>query len=92
MTKKRKSGGRSKGRKGRSGAVQCSLCGKRVPIDKAKKRTRFRSLADPSISRELRKAGTRMQRVQTFEYLCVNCSVHTGHARIRAKKDRKGED
>ncbi|MBT7186397.1 30S ribosomal protein S26e, partial [Candidatus Bathyarchaeota archaeon] len=27
MTKKRRSGGRSKGGKGRSGSVQCSYCG-----------------------------------------------------------------
>ena len=92
MTKKRKSGGRSKGGKGRSGTVQCSLCGKRVPADKAKRRTRYRSLTDPTIGRELRKSGTRLPRLQTFETLCVNCSVHTGHVRIRAKKERKEED
>ncbi|MCJ7732465.1 30S ribosomal protein S26e, partial [Candidatus Bathyarchaeota archaeon] len=44
MTKKRSSGGRSKGGKGSSGLVQCSYCGAQVPRDKAKRQTKYTSL------------------------------------------------
>ncbi|MGV9170420.1 MAG: 30S ribosomal protein S26e, partial [Promethearchaeia archaeon] len=40
MAKKRRSGGRSKNKSGRTGTVQCSKCGAVVPADKAKKYTR----------------------------------------------------
>ncbi|MHA2362323.1 MAG: 30S ribosomal protein S26e [Candidatus Hodarchaeales archaeon] len=89
MTKKRKSGGRSKGKKGVSGTVTCDGCSKQVPRDKAKKRTRYRSPVDPVIYRELRKAGTQIPRSSTTAYYCVNCAVHRGLTNIRAKKDRK---
>ncbi|MHA1167594.1 MAG: 30S ribosomal protein S26e [Candidatus Hodarchaeales archaeon] len=90
MPKKRKSGGRSKGKKGSSGNVQCSQCGKMVPVDKAKRKTTYKSYVDGTIYRELRKQGTQIPRMQTTRYYCVNCAVHRGVANIRAKKDRKG--
>ncbi|MCK4566319.1 MAG: 30S ribosomal protein S26e, partial [Candidatus Thorarchaeota archaeon] len=40
MAKKRKSGGRSKGSSGKGKSVQCSKCGRMVPVDKAKKHTK----------------------------------------------------
>jgi small subunit ribosomal protein S26e len=89
VTKKRKSGGRSKGKKGVSGTVQCSSCNKTVPRDKAKKKTRYKSLVDPTIYKELRKSGAVIPRVQTTEYYCINCAVHRGVTNIRAKSDRK---
>lgn len=89
MTKKRKSGGRSKGAKGASGYVQCSSCGCSVPKDKAKKKTRYRSLVDSTIFKELRNAGTIIPRQKTTDYYCINCAVHRGISNIRAKNDRK---
>ena len=89
MTKKRKSGGRSKGSKGASGYVSCSSCSKSVPRDKAKKKTRSRSFVDPVIYRELRKEGAHIPRVETTEYYCINCAVHRGITGIRSKNDRK---
>ncbi|NIO19549.1 MAG: 30S ribosomal protein S26e, partial [Candidatus Aenigmarchaeota archaeon] len=53
MGKKRKSRGRTKGKKGRSSMVQCTSCGQMVPRDKAKKKTRYSSLVDPVLGREL---------------------------------------
>jgi len=53
MTKKRRSGGRSKGSKGGSGTVQCSLCGAQVPRDKAKRVTKYTSLVDRRLMKEL---------------------------------------
>jgi len=89
MTKKRKSGGRSKGAKGASGYVSCSACSKSVPRDKAKKKTRIRSVVDPQIYRELRKEGAHIPRVESTEYYCINCAVHRGITGIRSKSDRK---
>jgi small subunit ribosomal protein S26e len=89
MTKKRKSGGRTKGSKGASGFVQCSACSKSVPRDKAKKQTKTRTFVDPVIAKELRQSGTHMARTQTISYLCINCAVHRGVAGIRSASDRK---
>ncbi|MHA2299153.1 MAG: 30S ribosomal protein S26e [Candidatus Hodarchaeales archaeon] len=89
MPKKRKSGGRTKGKKGASGKVQCSQCGKMVPSDKAKKKTSYRSYVDGTIYRELRKSGTSIPRMSTIRYYCINCAVHRGVANIRSKSSRK---
>ncbi|MEA2071725.1 MAG: 30S ribosomal protein S26e [Asgard group archaeon] len=89
MPKKRKSGGRSKGKKGKSQMVQCSKCGRMVPADKAKKRTRYISPVGPRIARELRKAGTYISKRRVTQYYCISCAVHTGRSKIRSKEDRK---
>lgn len=89
MPKKRKSGGRSKGKKGRGSRVSCSICGKVVPRDKAKRVSSYSSFVDPMIGRELRKAGTHIPRRKTMRTLCVNCAIHRGVVSIRSKSDRK---
>ncbi|MFX1535752.1 MAG: 30S ribosomal protein S26e [Promethearchaeota archaeon] len=89
MPKKRKSGGRSKGKKGRSSTVQCSICGKSVPRDKAKRKTSYKTLVDPTIGKELRKSGTFIPRERFTRYYCVNCAVHRGLANIRSKDERR---
>jgi len=67
MPKKRSSGGRSKGGKGRSGTVQCSLCGAQVPKDKAKRQTKYTSLVEPRLLKELRASGTQIARSSRSE-------------------------
>ncbi len=89
MTKKRRSGGRSKGGKGRSGRVQCSYCGAQVPRDKAKKQTKFTSLVDSRLLKELRDQGARIPRTKKIKYMCVSCAVRRGAVKIRAKSKRK---
>ena len=89
MTKKRSSGGRSKGGKGRSGMVQCSYCGAQVPRDKAKRQTRYTSLVDSRILKELRDQGASVNRTKTTKYLCISCAVHRGVVNIRAKDERR---
>ncbi|MFW9922141.1 MAG: 30S ribosomal protein S26e [Candidatus Thorarchaeota archaeon] len=89
MTKKRKSGGRSKGSKGKGGLVQCSSCGRLVPEDKVKKETKYVTLIDPTLARELRKEGTFIPRQRTTKVYCVSCAVHRGNVKIRAKEERK---
>ena len=89
MPKKRKSGGRSKGGQGRSGRVQCSYCGAQVPRDKAKKITRYTSLVDRRLLKELRNQGAQIARYQTTKYLCISCAVHRGVVKVRRKVERK---
>jgi len=89
MTKKRSSGGRSKGGKGRSGMVQCSYCGAQVPRDKAKRQTRYTSLVDSRILKELKDQGASINRTKTTKYLCISCAVHRGVVNIRSKEERK---
>ena len=63
MPQKRKSRGRSKGRKGRSKMVQCGSCGSLVPRDKAKKVTHYKSLVDSSLAKELKAQGLNINQV-----------------------------
>ncbi len=89
MPKKRSSGGRSKGGKGRSGMVQCSYCGALVPRDKAKRVTRWTSLVDSRLLKELQDQGARVSRERTTKYLCISCAVHRGVVKVRGKDERK---
>ncbi|RLI08587.1 30S ribosomal protein S26e [Candidatus Bathyarchaeota archaeon] len=89
MPVKRKSRGRSKGSKGRTEYVQCSMCGRLVPADKAKKVTRKRPLVDPSLARELSDKGAWVgYRVET-RYYCISCAVYHGIVKIRSEEERK---
>lgn len=90
MGRKRKSRGRSKGKKGSIQKVQCSGCGQLVPRDKAKRKTVNKSLVDPTIRKELRKQGTKVPRIPYVRYYCVSCAIHRGVVQIRSEKQRKG--
>jgi len=89
IPKKRKSGGRSKGKQGTRGRVQCSKCGRMVPIDKIKRITTYTSPVDYRMQKELRDQGTYIPRIKTIKNLCISCAVHTKKIKIRAKSDRK---
>ncbi len=89
MPVKRKSRGRSKGGKGRSGHVQCSGCGELVPRDKAKRASRRISLVDPTIAKELRQKGAYLPSRRETRYYCVSCAVHRGVVKVRAKNERR---
>ena len=88
MPQKRKSRGRAKGSKGSSGSVQCSVCGARVPRDKAKKYTSYVSPVDSLLARELRSKGTFIARTRVEKYYCISCAVHRGMVKVRAKAER----
>jgi small subunit ribosomal protein S26e len=87
--KKRKSGGRSKGKAGKTGTVQCSKCGRIVPADKAKKYTKRVSAVEPQLARELRQQGSYIQTKRITSYYCVSCAVHAGKVQIRQASERK---
>lgn len=89
MGRKRKSRGRSKGKKGSSQRVQCSSCSQLVPRDKAKRKTVYKSIVDPVIRSELRQKGTRVPRIPMIRYYCVSCAVHRGVVQIRSEDSRK---
>ncbi len=89
MPKKRRSGGRSKGGKGRSDLVQCSNCGMMIPRDKAKRVSKFVSLVDPVLARELRSSGAQIARQKAVKLYCVSCAVHFGVVKVRSKIDRR---
>ena len=86
---KRKSRGRSKGGKGRSDYVQCSICGELVPRDKAKKFSRRISIVDPVLARELQQKGAYLPRIVDTKYYCISCAVHRGLIKVRSKNERK---
>jgi len=86
---KRKSRGRSKGGKGRSGFVQCNSCGQLVPRDKAKRTTKRISVVGGPLARELRQKGTYIASSSATRYFCVSCAVHRGVVKVRAQKERR---
>jgi len=89
MPKKRKSGGRSKGNKGRSKMVQCSSCGSQVPRGKAKRVTQYKSLVDWSLGKELRAQGAYFTRQRVEKYYCISCAVHRRVVKVRSKISRQ---
>ena len=89
MPKKRKSSGRSKGGKGRSDRVQCTNCGNMVPRDKAKRSSRYVSLVDHMLAKELRNQGAQIARQKVVNYYCVSCAVHFKVVRVRSKDSRR---
>ncbi|MFX1504843.1 MAG: 30S ribosomal protein S26e [Promethearchaeota archaeon] len=91
MGKKRKSGGRSKGKKGTLSKVQCSSCRRMIPRDKAKRKTSYKALVDFTIGKELRQQGAHVPRVPYVRYYCVSCAIHRHHVKIRAEDERKSK-
>jgi len=69
--------------------VQCSYCGALVPKDKAKKVTRWTSLVNPRLLKELRQQGARISRARTTKNLCISCAIHRGVVKVRGKEERK---
>jgi len=69
--------------------VQCSYCGALVPRDKAKRVTRWTSLVDYRLLKELRNKGARIARAKTTKSLCISCAIHRGVIKVRGKEERK---
>ena len=69
--------------------VQCSICGAQVPRDKAKRQTRFTSLVDSRLLKELQTQGSTIQRTKVMKYYCISCAVHRGVVQVRGKEERK---
>ncbi len=69
--------------------VQCSYCGAQVPRDKAKKVTKYTSLVDRRLLKELQDSGAQVARYQTTKYLCISCAVHRHVVHVRSKDERK---
>lgn len=91
MPKKRKSGGRKKGSKGRGKMVQCAGCGKLVPRDKAARQTRTVRWIDSRLAEELRKQGAYLPQSRSFSFYCVSCAVHRGLTPPRKREERQKE-
>jgi small subunit ribosomal protein S26e len=89
MPKKRKSGGRSGGKRGRATMKHCHACGALIPADKAKKYTIYSSPVDYRLAKELRDEGAHIPRQKKIAYYCVSCSIHRGRTNIRPKDERR---
>lgn len=90
MPKKRKSGGRSKGGKGKSGLVQCTNCGMMIPRDKAKRVRARPSLVDSALYKELKSTGAYIAKQDIYKLYCVSCAVHFGVVKVRSRDERRG--
>ena len=90
MPRKRKSRGRSKGGKGSGSRVQCDMCGAWVPRDKAKRVTKFVSLVDSQLAKELQKKGAYIPRTLVTKTYCISCAIYNRVVKVRAAADRRG--
>jgi small subunit ribosomal protein S26e len=88
MTKKRKSGGRTR-HGGDAGNVQCSSCGRFVPRDKAKFVTKRVSVTDYKLTQELKEQGTLMPHTTVTQAYCISCAIHRHVLSIRPNDERK---
>jgi len=89
VVKKRKSGGRRGSDQGRSQLISCSNCGRLTARSKAKKVTRYLSLADPQITKELRDSGAILPRERSTQWYCISCAIHSHTIHIRPVDERK---
>lgn len=60
-----------------------------MPRDKAKRVTRYTSLVDRRVLKELQDQGASVARYQTTKYLCISCAVHRHVVHVRSKDERK---
>lgn len=60
-----------------------------MPRDKAKRVTRYTSLVDRRVLKELQAQGASVARYQTTKYLCISCAVHRHVVHVRSKDERK---
>jgi small subunit ribosomal protein S26e len=89
MVKKRKSGGHTGSSSGRDTMVPCDNCGRLTPRGKAKRVTRYVSLVEAQIGKELRDAGAIIPREKVSQWLCVSCAIHSHTIHIRPDSDRR---
>ncbi|WXG41232.1 MAG: hypothetical protein WED07_10780 [Candidatus Freyarchaeum deiterrae] len=66
-----------------------SICSIEQVRDKAKRVTRYTTLVDPMIGRELRQQGAYIPRTREIKVYCINCAVHRKLTRVRPKEDRR---
>jgi len=88
MPKKRKSRGRRKGKggAGRARTVTCSNCGALVPRDKAKKTTRYHSLVERTLAKELEQSGALIRGQRRTRYFCISCAIHFGVVKVGRRR------
>jgi small subunit ribosomal protein S26e len=60
-----------------------------VPRDKVKRQTRYTSLVDSRLLKELQNQGSTIQRTKVLKYYCISCAVHRGVIKVRGKEERK---
>jgi len=92
MPKKRKNAGRTSSKGGRDSGVHCAKCGRITPRGKAKRVTKYVSLVDATIGKELRDAGAIVPRRQVSSWYCISCAIHTHKIHIRSSDDRRKRD
>ncbi len=88
MPKKRRSGGRTRGKKGVGTTVTCASCGQLIEKSKAKKFTVYRSAVDYRLAREIQAEGGYIPRKKEVVYYCISCAIH----RHKIQPGRKRED
>lgn len=89
MPKKRRSGGRTGSSSGHDTMVHCDHCHRMVPRGKAKRISRYVSLVDSTIGKELRDAGAIIPRRKIEEWYCISCAIHSHRVHIRPDADRQ---
>ncbi|EIE18661.1 ribosomal protein S26 component of cytosolic 80S ribosome and 40S small subunit, partial [Coccomyxa subellipsoidea C-169] len=95
MTKKRRSGGRSKppGARGHVKRVRCEASGVLVPKDKAVKRFIVRNIVDASAIRDIQDASTiesyALPKIYRKVYYSISAAIHSKIVRVRSRTERR---
>lgn len=89
MPKKRRSGGRTRGKKGVGTQVSCAACGQLVEKSKAKKFTTYSSGIEYKLAKEIQSEGGYIPRQKKVQYYCVSCAIHRHKIRPGRKREER---
>jgi small subunit ribosomal protein S26e len=67
---------RRKGQSGRAVVVECSMCGAKVPRDKAIEKRRRSLPLDRNTRRLLKEMGAKLHTSHSIVYYCISCAKH----------------
>jgi len=67
---------RRKGQSGRTVAVQCVQCGKKIPKDKAVEKRKSTLTIDHRTRILLKKSGAQLSYAKIKVYYCISCAKH----------------
>jgi small subunit ribosomal protein S26e len=67
---------RRKGQSGRATTVECTLCGAKIPRDKAVERSRYSFRLDRNLRALLREKGAKLHNLRRVAYYCISCAKH----------------
>lgn len=73
---------RKKGQSGRAVVVECSICGSKIPRDKAIEKRRYTLLLDRNLWALLREKGAKLHAGRRITYYCISCTKQRKYVQV----------